>query len=330
MAGHTITPYEISATRKFVRDKAKRAELLLLASLSDKATVDLLDLVETHIEHVEPMMSSDGTKTTRCVLVRRHGERVEMVFACDVSGEREVVIDGADPGRPVVFMKGAEHVARFLSCCVLWRPAGGTEGILLLHSPWGRGGSKSHIVNLLQRAVDQEPLAKAKLHADAKVPVEELERLIRQANATKVTYTKRTGITSDFAGNGSTRNTASAPAEIDVVVRGSDGVPFLDAFKNALRRRADRERLLTVKVADGAGGYEEQVFDDVEVELKTSSGARTYSIKRDTIPTIGFNLTSEINSVYYGLPDDAHDKWPAELLDGIAKNLRGLLDDLKD
>jgi hypothetical protein len=330
MAGHTITPYEITATRKFVRDRTKRAELLLLASLSNQATVDVLDVVAAHIEHVEPMTSTDKTKTTRCVLVRRHGDRVEMVFACDVSGEREVVIDGADPGRPVVFMKGAEHVARFLSCCVLWRPSGGTDGVLLLHSPWGRGGSKSHVINLLQRALDKEPLAKAKLHADPKVPVEELERLIRDANATKITYTKRTGITSDFVGNGTTPNTASAPAEIDVVVRGSDGTPFLDAFKKALTRKADRNKLLTVKVADGDGGYEEQVFDDAEVELRSSAGTRTYSIKRDTIPTIGFNLTSEINSVYYALPDDAHGRWPTELLDGIAKHLRQLLDHVKD
>jgi hypothetical protein len=323
MAGHTITPYELTATRKFVRDKAKRSELLPLASLSSDSTIDLLDVVEQNVLDVAGSHSSDKTRETTCVAARRNNDVVTMVFACDISGEREVVRDAESAGRPVVFTKGENHVAQFLSICMLWRPSGGTDGVLLIHSPWGRGGSKAHIIGVLQRAVDAHPDAKAKLHADPKVPADVLEQLLQRANATKVTYTRRTGITSDFSQ--AAANPASAPAEMELVVRGAESLPFRDAFAAALKRKADREKLFTVKVRDGDGGYEEQRFDDVEVEIQTGAGKRTYSIARDTIPTMGFDLTSEINAIYYSLPDDEHSGWPETLLDEGAKHLERVL-----
>jgi hypothetical protein len=328
MAGHTITPYELTATRKFLRDKSKKDEPLILASLSDSATVDLLTVIEKNVLKAKPSTSSDKTRETACVAVRRKGDIVTMVFACDISGEREVVRDAQAAGRPVVFTKGQKHIAQFLSICMLWRPAAGTEGVLLIHSPWGRGGSKAHILGVLQRAVNADSDAKAKLHADPKVPADVLEQLLQRANATKVTYTRRTGITSDFAVSSSSQTSTSA--EMELVVRGADSVPFRDAFTNALKRKADRSKLFTVQVRDGDGGYEEQRFDDVEVEIQTGAGKRTYSMARDTIPTMGFDLTGEINAIYYtDMPDGAEADWPETLLENGSVHMKRILDEVK-
>ena len=49
MAGHTLTPYEFVATRKWAR-KEKKDEHLLLASLGEDAPVDLLDAIEQALQ----------------------------------------------------------------------------------------------------------------------------------------------------------------------------------------------------------------------------------------------------------------------------------------
>lgn len=317
MAGHLITPYEVTATRKHARKE--KDKLLLLASLGKDMTIDLLDAVETNLPKVEPLTSADGTRTVECAEVRRKGDALAMIFASDVSGEREVVHDGVAAGRPVVFTKGKKHVTRFYSCCLLFRPPSGTSGILLIHSPWGRGGSKSQVVLLIQRAIDQVEGAKAKISAAPMVPAKALERILRQANATKITYTRSTGVTSTF---GEARRQASAPAEIDLVVKGSTSVPFRDALAAALRATKSREKLFTVRVRDDDvdGGYREETFDDVAIDITTPGGIRRYSMKQNTLPTMGFNLTPEINSVYFALPDGGAD-WPTQLLDGVVPHL---------
>lgn len=315
MAGHIVTPYEVKAKRKHAR--TNKDTLLLLASLATDRTVDFLDAVESNLVSVESLASTDGTRTVECVEVSRAGDALAMVFAADVSGEREVVHDGALPGRPVVFTKGNKHVTRFYSCCLLWRPPSGTSGILLVHSPWARGGSKAQVLKLVQRAVDCSG-AKAKISADPMIPAKALKRILRQANATKITYSRSTGVTSTFGENDVK---ASAQAEIDLVVKGSDSVPFRDALTRALKGTTNREKLFTVSVRDGEdGGYKEETFEDVAIDITTPGGSRRYSMKDNTLPTMGFNLTPEFNNVYYGLPEGGSE-WAAELLAGITPHL---------
>lgn len=323
MAGHVVTPYEVTATRKFARKNKDTP--LELASIGEGVTVDLLDAVDSNILGIEPLKSTDGSRRVTCAEMRRNNDTLAMVFAADVSGEREVVHDGADPARPVIFTKGDQDVTRFYSCCLLWRPAPGTAGILLVHSPWGRGGSRSQIVRLIQRAVDQTEGAKAKISADALVPAKILARILRQAKATKITYRRTTGITSTF---GDAQERKSAPAEIDLVVKGSGSIPYRDALAAALKATANREKLFTVRVRNDDGGYREETFDDVAIDIPTAGGTRRYSMRDDTLPTIGFNLTPEINSIYYGLPDGGVG-WPKLLLDGVVPLLQRRLTEVR-
>lgn len=324
MSGHTVTPYELTAVRKHVRLKGKEPEPLLLASIAKDRTIDLLDAIASHVEAVSAVTSSDETRAVSCVETRRDGNALLLVIAQDVSGEREVVLDGDDPQRPVVFTKGEKHVTRIHSCCMVWRPASGTAGLLLMHSPWNRGGSRASVLRLIQRAVDAEEGAKAKLHADPMIPAKALERLLRQAKATRITYSKAAGVRTEFDDNGLV---TSAPAELDLVVRGSDSVPFRDALASALRKPANRQKLFTIKVRDddADGGYREETFDDVEVAIETAAGSKTYSIAQNTVPTMGFNITSEVNHVYAGLPEDDEGRgWPALLLDGLSGRLAAI------
>ncbi len=173
-------------------------------------------------------------------------------------------------------------------------------------------------MRLIQHAVDQTEGPKAKVSADPMIPAKALERMLRQANATKITYTRTTGITSTF---GDSKQRASAPAEVDLVVKGSDSIPFRNALTAALKLTANREKLFTVRVRDDdTGGYREETFDDVAIDIATAGGVRRYSMKQNTLPTMGFNLTPEINSVYFGLPDGGKE-WSTQLLDGVLPHL---------
>jgi hypothetical protein len=319
MAGHMVTPYELTATRKHARKE--KDEKLLLAAIGKDSVIDLLDAAEAHLTSVAPVVYSDKTRTVSAVAVARDGDALGMVFASDVSGEREVVHDGAVPGRPVVFTKHDKHVTRFYSCCLLWRPPSGDAGLLLMHSPWGRGGSKANVLALVQRAVDAEKGTKAKLHADPMIPAKALDRFLRKAEATKIVYTRSTGVRSSFDDNSTTQ---SARAEMGLVVKGTDTLPYRDALAKALKKNASRDKLFTLRVRDETSedGYREETFDDVYVDISTPGGNRRYSMKKDTIPTIGFNRTPEVNSVYYGLPDDDADgSWASGLLEGVMPHL---------
>ena len=324
MSGHHVTPYELTATRKSVRDPAKRAEHLLLASLSPDATIDVLDAIEVNIRSIPPISNADNTRSLTCLAFARDGNYLALVFGADVSGEREQVRDGQLPGRPVVFVKDRGHVARIHSVCMVWRPTAEGSGVLLVHSPWGRGGSKGSVLTLLQRALDSnDPKAKAKLHADAMVPAKALARILRRANAAKITYRRSTGIRSTFSGRAS-----SAPAEIDVIVRGSATIPFRDELAQALRATANRQRLFTIRVRDDKGEFHSETFDDVIVNIPTAGGVRQYSMRSESIPTLGYDLTREINGVYYGLPANSPDGWTQALLDDVAPRLKRLVEEV--
>ncbi len=80
MSGHRITPYEVTATRKRAR-REEKDHGLLLASLSDSKTVDLLDVVQDHIVGAEPLVRDDKTWQLECVGVGRQESSVSMVFA---------------------------------------------------------------------------------------------------------------------------------------------------------------------------------------------------------------------------------------------------------
>lgn len=291
MAGHTVTPYNVTAVRKHARAKETKEKALPLASIGKDAPVDLLDAVQARLLDVEPVVSGDSSQTFRPVAIERgtgmRSDRVAMLFATDVSGEREVVHDES-PERKVIFTKDGKHVTRFYSNCLLWRPADETAGVLLIHLPWGRGGSRAHVLKLMQRAVDATEGAKAKLRVDPMIPQKMLARWLRRANATRITYTRTTGVTTTF---GQTR--ASAQAELDLVVKGSATAGFRDALTKALQASASRDRLFTLSVRDenAEGGLREETFEDVSVDIPIAGGVRRYSMRDDTVPTVGFNMT---------------------------------------
>lgn len=327
MSGHRVTPYEVTATRKHVKNEQEKGKPLLLASIAKDEALDLLDAVENHLLAVEPMVSADKSRTLLPIRALRSGDGVGMVFATDITGEREVVHDGTLPTRPVRFTKGKTDVTRFYSCSLLWRPPGGTRGLLLVHSPWSRGGSRNHILTLLQRAVDSEPAAKAKVRADAIIPASVLRRIVRNANATKITYAKQKRITSTFA-KAATSST-STQAEMDLVVKGSMTAPYRDALSNALRATAnkDKDTLFTIRVGEGDEAREE-TFDDVTVEFETATGSKRYSMRDESIPTASYDQTSKINAIYFGLPENAV-TWPDELLRDVIPLLTGIADEVR-
>lgn len=309
MAGHTVTPYQLKAKR--ARARKNKEVTLNLAALADGTSVDLLDVLEANLPSVAAYESSDKSQLIRCELVNAcAADVVTIVFAADRLGEREVLHDTSEDSRPVVFEKGRKHAARYFMCCLVWRPTDGGDGILLLHSPWGRGGTKTQILKLLQSAVRNEPKAKAKLSADAMIPAAALSAILDRANATKITYRRETGVQSDFA---SVDGTKTAPASMALVVKGTNTLPYRDALGKALKDKANRSKLFVASVADGDGNYTEQTFDDVEVEVDTGAGKATYSISTESIPTMGYNETSEINAAYYALPEGDWGNWPAQL-----------------
>lgn len=325
MAGHRVTPFELYATRKRPRhDEDGEAHLLLAAELvrEDDGTLDLLDAIQHNIGDVEPYVTRDGSHTVRCLDVRRRPDRVDLIFACDVEGEREVVRNREEG--VVVLIKGPEHVARFYSCVTVWRPADGDTGILLVHSPYGRGGSKSQILALLQRAVNEEEGARAKLHAHPKVPHDVLKMLLRRARSTRIAYRKTKAIRSRFS---NTTGLRSAPAEMELVVKGSDSVPYRDALEHALRNASNRDAFYTVQVRDPDGEFHEEVFDDVAISLVSPDGStKTYSVAQDSVPTMGFDVTEEMIRVFRELPADDDAEWPAELQRRAHRIMTGALD----
>ncbi len=320
MSGHRITPYEVTATRKRARKEEKDHELLL-ASLSDSTTVDLLDVVQDHIVGAEPLVRDDKTWQLECVGVGRRKSSVSMVFAVDISGEREVIRDGSLPERPLAFTKDKKHVTRFYACALLWRSTAGTEGRLLVHSPWGRGGTRVQITKLLQRALDANLDAKTKLHSNPLVPAKMLKQFLDQAKNTKITYSKSKGIESTF---GDTTSSRSTRAEMDLIVKGSDTIPFRDALQSALKASASKDSFFTIRLRNDEPptGYSEETFDDVYIDLETGGGIKRYSMAKDTIPTVSFDQTSRINGIYFDLPSDKPDEWAERLLAGVTPILK--------
>lgn len=324
MTGHTVTPYEISATRAHAR--SNKDVKLLLASLGEKTTVDVLDALSNSLATVDPIEPKIDSRGVRCVLTDRDGDKLWLVFAVDYIGQREIVQDGDDPAHPAVFEKNGKHISRFFSVGLIWRPDDGEEGVMLIHSPWGRGGTRSQIMTLLQRSVAATPGAKAKLHSRAMVPEAVVRRIVSNLNSTRVTYVKDTGVQSTFGANSGKK---SAPAEMSITVKGSATIPYRDALAAALRSKRNRDGLFVIDVRDEDGGYTTETFDDVQIAVKTASGTREYSLRDETLPTIGFNLTPEINSAYAALPENEHAKWPGELLAATKRHFLDVLGDVR-
>lgn len=323
MAGHSITPYELHATRKWpLQEEDKERKLLLAQELVREGSLDLLDALEDNLADVAPTISTDKTRTVSCVDLDRRGDVLDMVFACDVSGEREVVRDPAEG--LVVFMKGPNHTARYFSCCSVWRATDGDTGLMVVHSPWGRGGSKNQILSVLQRAVNAEDGAKAKLRANPKIPHDVLETWLANLNATKITYRKDKGIRSQFANVSGKR---SAAAEMALVVKGTETLPYRDALKRALQGSTNRDKLFTVEMREAGDAYADETFDDVEVSITHGDGrSTTYSIGRDTVPTMGFDYTKELSKVYLALPEEDDGDWPVQLRKGATPFMDKVLD----
>jgi hypothetical protein len=267
-------------------------------------------------------VSTDGTRTFQFEYYELDGDNLTIVFSNEITGEREQIRDNKAKGRPVVFTKDNRHVTIYYSVCLLWRPPDGTDGLLLMHSPWGRGGSKGQVMKVLQAATNASG-AKAKLAASALIPQKMLDRFLRNAKATKIIYRKDSAITSTFAGS-----TRTALAEMDLVVKGSNSIAFRDALTAALKAtKQDPAKLFTVEIRDpqADGGSRAETFDDVEVEISTPGGPRRYSMRNETIPTVGLDITSAFNSVYYRLDAQDPDSWPEQLCEGVTPHLRNRL-----
>lgn len=332
MALHKYTPYQVTAERLNHRGK-DGAPRLELAALGGDQPVDLLDALEANLVGLPPINNQAKTQKMRCVDVRRSGDYLHMVFAHDYSGERELVLDvaeGEDGGEgvaKVVFLKEDQHVARIYSCCTVWRPSSPADdpcvGVLLIHSPWGRAGSRSMTGRLLQKALRaHDPAPKAKLKLDALVTDAALQNIINTADATRIRYTKSKRLRSSFANPDGGHQ--SVESEMSLVVKGADATPFRDALRGALRSADKRSSLFTVEIRDGEA-FEEETFDDVEVTFTTGSGNTTYSLKKDNVPTMGYDLSSDVQSVYAILPpEERGDNWPRLILDGLVERLQRL------
>src|SRR5689334_1895838 len=92
VAGHTFSPFALTATRSHARkDKSD----LVLSSLAEKATVDLLTALESGLGSVSPRTMSDGAISISPQAWRVNGDVLEFVLAIDVKGIREIIRDGA-------------------------------------------------------------------------------------------------------------------------------------------------------------------------------------------------------------------------------------------
>lgn len=332
MALHKYTPYKITAEKLYDRG-AGPAPRLELAALGGDEPVDLLDALTSNLIGLPPVANQSKTQRMRCVDLLRTRDYLHLVFAHDYSGERELVFDvaegaeGEDDASEVVFLKEDKHVARIHSCCTIWRPSSAkddpTTGIILIHSPWGRAGSRALTGKLLQKALRQhEPKPKARLHLDPLVSDEALRRIIDTADATKIRYSKTKWLRSDFASpNGGQQ---SVESEMSLIVKGADATPFRDALRGALRNSDRRSSLFTVEVRDG-DGFDEETFDDVEITFAAGSGNTTYSLAKNAVPTMGYNLSGDVQSVYAALPpEERGEDWPSLILSGLADRLQRL------
>lgn len=318
MSSHRLTPFELTATRKFVRDEKKKNQRLLLASLSTERTVDLLDEIEANAGEIEPIASNAGAKTIRPAALKRDGNFLHLAMSMDVSGEREVIYQ---EGAPLPILKDRQDVARLFALASVYRPDDADSGIVLFHSPWGRGGTRANLRAMLQRCLDVDKSTKAKLALAPMVPAKSVERLLRQAEATRIVYQKSKGIRSSF-----NNQQKSAPAEMALVVKGSSSKGYRDSLRAAIRDVNDRRQFFTVQTRDDDGTYTEEEFDDVAIDLVTDAGVKRYSLAEDRLPTVSFDLTADINKIYFSLPEDKPDEWGSRLLDGVHQQLRRLIE----
>jgi hypothetical protein len=113
---------------------------------------------------------------------------------------------------------------------------------------------------------------------------------------------------------------------MELVVAGSDTIPFRDALQAALKSTKNKSGLFKIRVReDGADQFRDETFDDVLIDLATGGGIKRYSMAKDTIPTVSFDRTPEINNLYYALPEGADMDWAKQLLTGVTPILEDLL-----
>jgi hypothetical protein len=260
----------------------------------------------------------DGTALTPKTLtiggVKRNGDFLHFIVNYDVLGEREAVRDAADK---LVFIKRSDHVSRFLAICTLWRPVDSTEGLLLVHNPWGRG-NRGGPAKLAQQALTKSG-TKVQLLAELLVPPKAVKAMLQHTTG-RARYTAPAGIVSTFGDDDPATDPTSAPGTIEFRLGG----PFARAMMNRVEKNLDKadaaEKLLTVSVRmPGVDGDAVDVrFDDLEVEVKTETGPKFYSVLDGSIPSFGFNLTSELNPIYMALDAEDDTEWAAELLEGCS------------
>lgn len=305
MAAHLVTPFIVSARRRGARDKT----LLPLSTACAPANADILTKLESHLAATK----IDGTAVTPKTLtiggVKRNGDFLHFIVNYDVLGEREAVRE-ADK---VVFIKRSDHVSRFLAICTLWRPLDSTEGLLLVHNPWGRG-NRGGPAKLAQRALTDAD-TKVQLIVEMLVPPKAVKAMLRNTTG-RARYTAPAGIVSSFGDDDPT----SAPGTIEFRLSG----PLAKAMMNRVEKNLDKadavEKLLTVSVQmPGADSDSVDVrFEDLEVEVKTETGPKFYSVLDGSIPSFGFNLTTELNPIYMALDAADDTKWAGELLEACS------------
>jgi len=338
MAGHSLTPYRITATKKRARGAAKD-RLLSLSDLTpdDGVVVDFVDVVSDHLLAAPPIESRDKSQSTRCLAlrlrtVRKSGNRVgrvlDMVFAVDRRGERRPVEDPET--NTVVFEQLADHSARYYALASIYLADGdGTTATLILHRPWGQGVSRRHVERHLNKCfqLSGHPV---KPSVGTLVTDDVIKQTIRTAKESAVVYKRRTRARNMF-------NEARADGNMEFRVGGKQATAeFLNGFAQVLRDPARRDELLSIHLPgiagdeDGQGEEDDLVhFDDAVIAFEMPDGTvRHYSIERDNMPSISFDVTGEINDVYFALPAKQYDVWPDRLITGCAKHLLRLAEQL--
>src|SRR5262249_28228714 len=133
------------------------------ATVFERESVDLLDaIVANHVVANEPKKRprrADGDdesppkqhehRTVHLLRAQRDGDHVDLVYAADFHGNRELEMKDGE----VVFEKLTEHVTRIFGVASVWRHPTEPRSVLLVHTPWSRGGGSTRLIQLLTRCV---------------------------------------------------------------------------------------------------------------------------------------------------------------------------------
>jgi len=158
---------------------------------------------------------------------------------------------------------------------------------------------------------------KGKLATSPLIPPQLLDRWVRLAEATQVTYIRERVIRSPTDDGPA----SSAVAEERLIVKGKAGRGFRSGVKHMLADGQDGH-ILTVRHRDEeTQELVDEHWDDLEIQLDNGSDKRTYRLSEGTIPTAPYDRTTEFDGVYASLPDNDVASWPTRLHNGTVDHM---------